>query len=80
MGRQTVQIDGPTRNVDGDEESGDARAYAGDVFGFRLWVLSSSEDIYIWSTVESKNTEIGKKAWLFAKLQPGRARKKINAT
>ena len=25
-------------------------------------------------------TEIGKKAWLFAKLQPGRARKKINAT
>ena len=55
-----------------------ARAYAGDVFGFRLWVLSSSEDI--WSTVESENTEIGKKAWLFAKLQPGTARKKINAT
>ena len=26
------------------------------------------------------NTEIGKKAWLFAKLQPGRARKRINAT
>ena len=25
-------------------------------------------------------TEIGKKAGLFAKLQPGRARKKINAT
>ena len=25
-------------------------------------------------------TEIGKKAWLFAKLQPGRARKRINAT
>ena len=25
-------------------------------------------------------TEIGKKAWLFDKLQPGRARKKINAT
>ena len=25
-------------------------------------------------------TEIGEKAWLFAKLQPGRARKKINAT
>ena len=24
-------------------------------------------------------TEIGKKSWLFAKLQPGRARKKINA-
>ena len=24
-------------------------------------------------------TEIGKKAWLFAKLQPGRARKRINA-
>ena len=24
-----------------------ARAYAGDVFGFRLWVLSSSEDIYM---------------------------------
>ena len=46
--RQT-DADGPTRNVDGDEESGDARAYAGDVFGFRLWVLSSSEDI--WSTV-----------------------------
>ena len=27
-----------------------------------------------------KCTEIGKKAWLFAKLQPGRARKRINAT
>ena len=27
-----------------------------------------------------KATEIGKKAWLFAKLQPGRARKRINAT
>ena len=26
------------------------------------------------------NTEIGKKAWLFAKLQPGRARKRMNAT
>ena len=26
------------------------------------------------------STEIGKKAWLFAKLQPGRARKRINAT
>ena len=25
-------------------------------------------------------TEIGKKAWLFAKLQPGKARKRINAT
>ena len=25
-------------------------------------------------------TEIGKKAWLFAKLQPGRARKRFNAT
>ena len=25
-------------------------------------------------------TEIGKKAWLFAELQPGRARKRINAT
>ena len=24
--------------------------------------------------------EIGKKAWLFAELQPGRARKQINAT
>ena len=44
--------DGPTRNVDGDEESGDARAYAGDVFGFRLWVLSSSEDIYMEHCVE----------------------------
>ena len=28
----------------------------------------------------SHTTEIGKKAWLFAKLQPGRARKRINAT
>ena len=27
-----------------------------------------------------ESTEIGKKAWLFAKLQPGRARKRINAT
>ena len=25
-------------------------------------------------------TEIGKKTWPFAKLQPGRARKRINAT
>ena len=25
-------------------------------------------------------TEIGKMAWLFVKLQPGRARKRINAT
>ena len=25
-------------------------------------------------------TDIGKKAWLYAKLQPGRARKRINAT
>ena len=25
-------------------------------------------------------TEIGKKAWLFGKLQPGGARKRINAT
>ena len=25
-------------------------------------------------------TGIGKKAWLFAKLQPGRARMRINAT
>ena len=25
-------------------------------------------------------TEIGKKVWLFARLQPGRARKRINAT
>ena len=30
--------------------------------------------------VESSCTEIGKKAWLFAKLHPGRARKRINAT
>ena len=29
---------------------------------------------------DPKFTEIGKKAWLFAKLQPGRARKRINAT
>ena len=29
---------------------------------------------------EAKCTEIGKKAWLFAKLQPGRVRKRINAT
>ena len=27
-----------------------------------------------------KSTEIGKKAWLFAKLQSGRARERINAT
>ena len=29
---------------------------------------------------ETSCTEIGRKAWLFAKLQPGRARKRINAT
>ena len=28
----------------------------------------------------SECTEIDKKAWLFANLQPGRARKRINAT
>ena len=27
-----------------------------------------------------EHTEIGKKAWLFAKLQSGRARKRINET
>ena len=31
--------------------------------------------------IQSKTfTEIGKKAWQFAKPQPGRARKRINAT
>ena len=30
--------------------------------------------------VVAGNIEIGKKAWLFAKLQPGRARKTINTT
>ena len=29
---------------------------------------------------KGSSTEIGKKAWLFAKLQPGRASKRINAT
>ena len=29
---------------------------------------------------QAHDTEISKKAWLFAKLQPGRARKRINAT
>ena len=28
----------------------------------------------------SNSTGIGKKAWPFAKLEPGRARKRINAT
>ena len=33
-----------------------------------------------WPSQDSPcSTEIGKKAWLFAKLQPGRARKRINA-
>ena len=31
-------------------------------------------------THQSYTTEIGKTVWLFAKLQPGRARKRINAT
>ena len=30
--------------------------------------------------MEGHSTEIGRKAWLFAKLQPGRAKKRINAT
>ena len=30
--------------------------------------------------LENESTDIGKKAGLFAKLQPGRARKRINAT
>ena len=33
-----------------------------------------------WQTWQYVYTEIGKKAWLCAKLQPGRARKRINAT
>ena len=35
-----------------------------------------NEDIQEWVSY----TEIGKKTGLFAKLQPGRARKRINAT
>ena len=37
---------------------------------------------YVLKIVEArpKRTEIGKKAWLFAKLQSGRARKRVNAT
>ena len=36
--------------------------------------------IHLFCSPNLKCTEIGKKAWLFAKLQPGRARKRINAT
>ena len=36
--------------------------------------------LYIFGIILPCYTEIGKKTWLFAKLQPGRARKKINAT
>ena len=36
--------------------------------------------VFFVEAVLQRYTEIGKKAWLFAKLQPGRARKRINAT
>ena len=36
--------------------------------------------VYDFMPYSCRYREIGKKAWLFAKLQPGRARKRINAT
>ena len=48
-----------------------------------IWCLSVFMQFllrFIASRVIHGCTEIGKKAWLFAKLQPGRARRRINAT
>ena len=43
--------------------------------------VSSTVTVMVKTTMETMySTEIGKKAGLFAKLQPGRARKRINAT
>ena len=48
-------------------------SYMSDVVSLRL-------DKEVRFACEATITEIGKKAWLFAKLQPGRGRKRINAT
>ena len=42
-----------------------------------IFSIPVSGPSHVWTC---SGTEIGKKAWLFAKLQPGRARKRINAT
>ena len=42
----------------------------------RAWAMVNT-NVSWWHVI---TTEIGKKAWLFAKLQPGRARKRIDAT
>ena len=34
----------------------------------------------LWKSIALASKEIGKKVWLFAKLQLGQARKRINAT
>ena len=47
------------------------------------WVVGAWDQIRLGAKAKhplAECTEIGKKAWLFAKLQPGRARKAINAT
>ena len=47
----------------------------------KSWQKKLQEKIALWSSLLLfALTEIGKKAWLFAKLQPGRDRKRINAT
>ena len=43
-------------------------------------VSGVGSDLKLVMELEVNFTEIGKKAWLFAKLQPGRARKRMNAT
>ena len=45
-----------------------------------VWVIDWGKCVYKYSYYSSPTTEIGKKAGLCAKLQPGRARKRINAT
>ena len=42
--------------------------------------LSGKKGRHRGGSIRDAFTEIGKEAWLFAKLQPGRARKRINAT
>ena len=44
------------------------------------WLVFSFPSFSGWRFADGPGTEIGKKAWLFAKLEPGRARKRINAT
>ena len=57
------------------DEGGDQAVLGCD--SIDIFSVPVSGPSHVWTC---SGTEIGKKAWLFAKLQPGRARKRINAT